>query len=146
MQNSTPHTVFSDTSFGESFSSVANYSVGGVDTQQMTGMLSGDCWQIICIRSKAVSTKGWKCTVWLPGLSQAKHPQTQNVPSDLSKRPIFCESKCPKYILSIFNENRDRKHFSCVHCGQNVPNVPKSNVPCQNIPMSNIPNLKRPKS
>ena len=91
-----------------------------------------------------------------------KTSQNQNIPSDLPKRPIFGESKRPKYIFTIFNQTRDSKHF--LSQSQNVPsqNVPKSKCPkskcprvkmsqvktsqSQNVPSQNVPKSKRPKS
>ena len=96
-------------------------------------------------------------------LVSVKTSQNQNVPSDLPKRPIFGESKRPKYVFTIFNQTRDSKHF--LSQSQNVPsqNVPKSkcrkskgprvkmsqvktsqsqNVPSQNVPESKCPRVK----
>ena len=56
----------------------------------------------------------------------------QNVPSDLSKCPIFCQSKSSKYIFSMFNQNQDWDIFG----ERSAQNIPKSNVPSQNIPES----------
>ena len=64
-----------------------------------------------------------------------KTSQNQNVPSDLPKRPIFGESKRPKYIFTIFNQTRDSKHFLSQ----------SQNVPSQNVPKSKCPKSKRPR-
>ena len=42
---------------------------------------------------------------------QVNTSQHQNVPSDLPKHPIFCESKRPKCIFTIFHQTRDSKYF-----------------------------------
>ena len=94
---------------------------------------------------------------WYP----VKTSKNQNVPSDLPKRPIFGESKGPKYIFTTFNQTRDNKHF--LSRSQNVPsqNVPKSKCPkskrpkvktsqvktsqSQNVPSQNVPLSKHPK-
>ena len=88
-----------------------------------------------------------------------KTSQNQNVPSDLPKRPMFGESKRPKYFFTVFNQTRDSKHF--LSQSQNVPsqNVPKSKCPkskrprvktsqvktslSQNVPSQNVPESKR---
>ena len=65
-------------------------------------------------------SKGWSSTpTEKHGYTVKTHPN-QNVPSDSSKRPIFCESKCPKHSLSLFNHNAgnhnlDREHFLCTY-------------------------------
>ena len=81
-----------------------------------------------------------------------KTSQNQNVPSDLPKRPIFGESKRPKYIFTIFNQTRESKHFLWTHWSK-CPKVKSSqvktsqsqNVPSQNVPDSKCPKSKRPK-
>ena len=78
-----------------------------------------------------------------------KTSQSQNVPSDLPKRP--------KYIFTIFNQTQDSKHFlsqSQKHPKSKRPKVKMSqvktsqsqNVPSQNVPKSKCPKSKRPKS
>ena len=65
-----------------------------------------------------------------------------------SKRPIFSESKCPKYIFTIFNQTRDNKHFF-VNSLSKCPKVKLSQVKTsqsQNVPSQNVPKSKRPKS
>ena len=85
-----------------------------------------------------------------------KMSQNQNVPSDLPKRPIFGESKSPKYIFTTFNQTQDSKHF--LSQSQNVPKskCPKSKRPkvkmsqvktsqSQNVPSQNVLESKYPR-
>ena len=81
------------------------------------------------------------CVWWYP----VKTSQNQNVPSDLPKRPIFGESKRPKYIFTIFSQTRDSKHFlsqSQNVPSQNVPKCPKSKRPKSKCPKSKCPKVK----
>ena len=57
------------------------------------------------------------------------------------KRPIFCESKCLKYIFSIFNQTWNRELFlwTPVKMFQSQ-NIPESKCPkVKNIPVKNAP-------
>ena len=50
-------------------------------------------------------------TVYLAAVDVNSTVSSQNVPSDLPKRPMFSESKRPKYIFTIYNQTSDSKHF-----------------------------------
>ena len=85
---------------------------------------------------------------WFPQDYPVKTSQNQNVPSDLPKRPIFGESKRPKYIFTIFNQIRGSKHFLWTHWSK-CPKVKSPQVKTsqsQNVPSQNVPESKRPKS
>ena len=69
-------------------------------------------------------------------------PKTKCPKSFVKTSHFFCESKCPKYIFSIFNQSRDREHLWWTHWSK-LPRVKTSQS--QNIPSKHI-QVKRPNS
>ena len=75
---------------------------------------------------------------------RSKRPKTKMSQLHLPTRPIFGESKRPKYIFTILNQTRDSKHFfvnTLVKMSQSQI-VPSQKSQSQNVPESKCPRVK----